>query len=104
MDDLLLVIVDRKRAYTTWDLESCDSCGPLVSDCYFLRDAKPAADGLAMAVECLPGTARLATCLSRAPRSVQVDGSSVPFRWDNQTAMLSFEVATPALPDVAIQF
>jgi len=104
VDDVLLVIVDRRRAYTTWDLPEGDGGGFVVSDCYFLRDAQTSAGGMTLGVECLPGKAQVGTCAARKPRSVQVDETPVPFRWDDKTGELRFGIDTPEPPDVSNEF
>ena len=104
VDDVLLVIVDRRRAYTTWDLSEDAGGGFLVSDCYFLRDAQKDASGVTLSVECLPGKAQVATFLAQQPRSVHIDGAAVPFRWDKQTGEVCFAVVTKEPPDVSHQF
>jgi hypothetical protein len=104
VNDVALAIVNRKRAYTTWEIPCGGDRGFLVSDSYFLRDCEVSASGLEAVVECLPGSSHLTTLLPDEPKQTMVDGQPVPFAWDRATGALAFDVKTPALPEVGADF
>lgn len=104
VDDVELVILSRKRASTAWELPLADGNGFWVSDCYLLRDCRAADGRLEVAVDCLPGKSHVTAALPQTPKEVTVDGRAVPFGWDQPAGVLSLDVQTPPLPDVAVEF
>jgi hypothetical protein len=104
IDDLELVIVNKERAYRSWDIALKQDTLTLVSDAYFLRDYSGDKDSLNLTIETLPCSSHYTIVLPREPQRVSLNHQDIPFEWDESTHHISFDLETPSLPQEVIQF
>jgi hypothetical protein len=104
IDNVELVIINKKRAYRAWDMEFANDTIPLVSDAYFLRDYNSNENSIEFMVETNPGVSHFTAVLPKTPKNVALEGKDIPFKWDEEGKTLSFELNTPNLPDIGLEF
>lgn len=96
VDTLELVIAATARAQRSWAVRADDDTLRMISDAYFLRDARADPAGITMTFDLRPGPSAFTAVLPRAPSSVTVDDKPAPFAYDPVTRVIAFSTSTAA--------
>lgn len=104
LDGIELVIVNEKRAYGSWSISENGRQVNLISDAYFLRDQELTENSSTLDVDTRPGHNRFTLIMGKRPDEVLSDNRPLPYSWNPKNSLLSFDLQTPGLPDVKIEF